>query len=137
MAIINDVKLLVTRSKLFMAEDKINKGKATKKSWRGKSDIKIGQGGTLDPLADGVLGDQSMHQPGVLNLTLKYSGRCGQSHKKTVPISGLRKGNSIYGFNTHTNASSTRNTAQPVCLDAKPIPTTAMGRESGLHRGGT
>ncbi|KAJ7446835.1 pseudouridylate synthase 4 [Mycena galericulata] len=55
MSIINDVKLLVTRSKLFMDPDKLEKGKAKKQSRRGKSDIKIGQGGTLDPLADGVL----------------------------------------------------------------------------------
>ncbi|KAJ6547643.1 pseudouridine synthase [Mycena capillaripes] len=52
MAIINDVKELVVRSKLFMDEDKI---KSKKKLNLRKSEIKIGQGGTLDPLADGVL----------------------------------------------------------------------------------
>ncbi|KAJ7709823.1 pseudouridine synthase [Mycena rosella] len=55
MAIINDVKLLVTASKLFMDADKLEKSKGKKTKWRGKGDIKIGQGGTLDPLADGVL----------------------------------------------------------------------------------
>ncbi|KAJ7097833.1 pseudouridine synthase [Mycena belliarum] len=55
MAIINDVKLLITRSKLFMDAENLEKSKGKKPKWKGKSDIKIGQGGTLDPLADGVL----------------------------------------------------------------------------------
>ena len=51
MAIINDMKKLVGKSKLFVYEDKLgNKGR------RGRDPVKIGQGGTLDPLADGVLG---------------------------------------------------------------------------------
>ena len=56
MAVINDVKLLVARSKLFVDADKLEKSKGKKVSLRGKNDVKIGQGGTLDPLADGVLG---------------------------------------------------------------------------------
>ncbi|KAJ7219349.1 pseudouridine synthase [Mycena pura] len=55
MAVINDVKLLVARSKLFVDADKLEKSKGKKVSLRGKNDVKIGQGGTLDPLADGVL----------------------------------------------------------------------------------
>ncbi|KAJ7111536.1 pseudouridine synthase [Mycena crocata] len=55
MSIINDVKLLCARSKLFVDAEKLEKSKGKKISLRGKNDIKIGQGGTLDPLADGVL----------------------------------------------------------------------------------
>ncbi|KAJ6596975.1 pseudouridine synthase [Mycena vulgaris] len=55
MAVINDVKVLATRSKLFVDADKLEKGTGKKPKWRGRTDIKIGQGGTLDPLADGVL----------------------------------------------------------------------------------
>ncbi|KAJ7285754.1 pseudouridine synthase [Mycena rebaudengoi] len=55
MSVINDVKALVARSKLFVEADKLEKAKGKKISNRGKNTIKIGQGGTLDPLADGVL----------------------------------------------------------------------------------
>ncbi|KAF7294867.1 Dihydrodipicolinate synthetase [Mycena indigotica] len=55
MAVINDLKNLVARSKIFVAEDQLEKSKGKKISKRGKNDVKIGQGGTLDPLADGVL----------------------------------------------------------------------------------
>ncbi|KIL69817.1 hypothetical protein M378DRAFT_157055 [Amanita muscaria Koide BX008] len=51
MALINDLKKLVAKSRLFVPEDKLGKDQK-----RGKRDaVKIGQGGTLDPLADGVL----------------------------------------------------------------------------------
>lgn len=61
MSIINDVQQLVARSKLFVDAEKLEKieGKKVNRGRRGKHGreaIKIGQGGTLDPLADGVLG---------------------------------------------------------------------------------
>lgn len=59
MSVVNDIKSLVTQSRLFVkAEEleKANKGKQKKKGKFSKSAVKIGQGGTLDPLADGVLG---------------------------------------------------------------------------------
>ncbi|KAJ6572915.1 pseudouridylate synthase 4 [Mycena sp. CBHHK59/15] len=55
MSVINDVKLLVARSRLFVEADKLEKAKGKKMNTRSKGGIKIGQGGTLDPLADGVL----------------------------------------------------------------------------------
>lgn len=72
MAVVNDLKRLVSASKLFM-DEKIARenaeklyshgGASTKEKGRGKkrgrgreAEAKIGQGGTLDPLADGVLG---------------------------------------------------------------------------------
>ncbi|KAJ7063375.1 pseudouridylate synthase 4 [Mycena amicta] len=55
MAVINDLKKLVARSKLFVDEEKLEQSKGKRVSLRGKNDVKIGQGGTLDPLADGVL----------------------------------------------------------------------------------
>ncbi|KAF7338231.1 Dihydrodipicolinate synthetase [Mycena venus] len=55
MSVINDVKLLVSRSKLFVDADKLEKSSKKKINLRKPGDIKIGQGGTLDPLADGVL----------------------------------------------------------------------------------
>ncbi|KAJ8517556.1 hypothetical protein ONZ45_g5258 [Pleurotus djamor] len=56
MSIINDIKELVARSKLFVDAEKLKSVSKTKKiGRRGKDIVKIGQGGTLDPLADGVL----------------------------------------------------------------------------------
>lgn len=60
MSVVNDVQLLVARSKLFAEADKLAKIKDKKIDRRrgkhGRESVKIGQGGTLDPLADGVLG---------------------------------------------------------------------------------
>jgi hypothetical protein len=91
MAIINDLKMLVMRSKLFMDADKLEKLKDKKPSRRGKNDIKIGQGGTLDPLADGVLGDPNRHV-GVFELTRTTSGWRWESYEKVVAVSGMHQG---------------------------------------------
>ena len=61
MSIINDIQHLVARSRLFVDAEKLDKSKGKKvdPGRRGKharEAIKVGQGGTLDPLADGVLG---------------------------------------------------------------------------------
>ncbi|KAI0374878.1 pseudouridylate synthase 4 [Pilatotrama ljubarskyi] len=57
MAVVNDVKQLVANSPLFVEESKLaEKAKNPGKRGRFRRDaVKIGQGGTLDPLADGVL----------------------------------------------------------------------------------
>jgi tRNA pseudouridine55 synthase len=51
MHVVNQLKELISSSRLFVDEKKL----AGKKKTR-KNNVKIGQGGTLDPLADGVLG---------------------------------------------------------------------------------
>lgn len=59
MSVVNDIKKLVVSSRLFVEADKLNQPKSGKDKKRGrfaKDVVKIGQGGTLDPLADGVLG---------------------------------------------------------------------------------
>lgn len=61
MALVNEISHLVGRSKLFSGEDKANAARALtgdvkRKKFRPKDAVKVGQGGTLDPLADGVLG---------------------------------------------------------------------------------
>ena len=53
MSIINDMKKLIAGSSLFVHQDK---HEVRSKRKRGGDTVKIGQGGTLDPLADGVLG---------------------------------------------------------------------------------
>ncbi|KAF7363512.1 Pseudouridylate synthase 4 [Mycena sanguinolenta] len=55
MSVINDVKLLVSRSKLFVDPGKLESKKKINVRKPKAGDLKIGQGGTLDPLADGVL----------------------------------------------------------------------------------
>ena len=60
MSIVNDLQLLIARSKLFVDAEKLEKIKGKKLDRRrgkaGRESVKVGQGGTLDPLADGVLG---------------------------------------------------------------------------------
>lgn len=59
MSVINDLKQLVGNSRLFVDADKLEtrgKGKIPTRGKRARGIVKIGQGGTLDPLADGVLG---------------------------------------------------------------------------------
>lgn len=58
MSVINDLKQLVGNSRLFVDADKLEtrgKGKIPTRGKRARGIVKIGQGGTLDPLADGVL----------------------------------------------------------------------------------
>jgi len=54
MHVVNQLKKLINNSRLFVHKEKLEKS-AGKKRAR-KDNVKIGQGGTLDPLADGVLG---------------------------------------------------------------------------------
>ncbi len=57
MSVIDDIKELIARSRLFVNAEKLKSvGKMKKIGKRSKGIVKIGQGGTLDPLADGVLG---------------------------------------------------------------------------------
>jgi hypothetical protein len=67
MAVINNIKRLVSKSRLFVEPSKMGlKGKS-----RGREAVKLGQGGTLDPLADGVLGGFLVS----LTLTLPFCHR--------------------------------------------------------------
>ena len=54
MHVVNQLKKLINNSRLFVDNGKIEKTAGKKRSRKDK--VKIGQGGTLDPLADGVLG---------------------------------------------------------------------------------
>jgi tRNA pseudouridine55 synthase len=61
MSVLEDIKQLVAKSRLFVEPEKLEnrqqgRGKTFNRGKRRKDTIKIGQGGTLDPLADGVLG---------------------------------------------------------------------------------
>lgn len=68
MSIINDIQKLITRSSLFVHEDKLHKiHDVRSKRKRGGHTVKIGQGGTLDPLADGVLGSCCSEVPNIFS----------------------------------------------------------------------
>jgi tRNA pseudouridine55 synthase len=61
MSVIADIQRLIARSKLFVDAEKLEKTKGTeadrgRRGKRAREAIRVGQGGTLDPLADGVLG---------------------------------------------------------------------------------
>lgn len=64
MSVVNDLQQLVARSRLFVDAEKLATIKGKKLDRRrgkhGRESIKIGQGGTLDPLADGVLGKHAL-----------------------------------------------------------------------------
>lgn len=68
MHIVNQLKIVMSRSPLFFEPEKVEAGKGKQKGRRrrGKDMLKIGQGGTLDPLADGVLGKDFVAINGML-----------------------------------------------------------------------
>ncbi|KAF8636588.1 hypothetical protein AX17_003399 [Amanita inopinata Kibby_2008] len=81
MSVVNDLKRLIARSKLFLHEDKLVKDRqASGKGKRGRDPVKIGQGGTLDPLADGVLvvgvGKATKKLGQFLDCTKEYQTTC-------------------------------------------------------------
>jgi hypothetical protein len=59
MAVVETIKKLVGRSRLFVEQAKLDEMKEgkVKRSRKNRDAVKTGQGGTLDPLADGVLGE--------------------------------------------------------------------------------
>ncbi|KAJ6502471.1 pseudouridylate synthase 4 [Mycena sanguinolenta] len=80
MSVINDVKLLVSRSKLFVDAEKLESKKKINVRRPKAGDLKIGQGGTLDPLADGVLvvgvGKATKKLSQFLECTKEYATTC-------------------------------------------------------------
>jgi tRNA pseudouridine55 synthase len=60
MHVVDQLKKLICHSRLFVDEEKLKKPPAGKKRARRDNNVKIGQGGTLDPLADGVLGQSNL-----------------------------------------------------------------------------
>jgi len=79
MHIVGQLKRLVCNSRLFVDEEKLGK-KADKRRTRRRDDVKIGQGGTLDPLADGVLvvgvGKGTKKLSDFLDCTKEYRTTC-------------------------------------------------------------
>lgn len=64
MQLLNKIQPLLASSTLFKAVEEGTTGKQGKgkgKRRRGENRVKLGQGGTLDPLADGVLGELLPH----------------------------------------------------------------------------
>jgi len=56
MHVVDQLKKLVCNSRLFVEKEKLEKTAGKKRKAR-RDNVKVGQGGTLDPLADGVLGE--------------------------------------------------------------------------------
>ena len=59
MAVVERIQSLMSDSPLFVDAETLDKNRATKRKPKRKGGglVKVGQGGTLDPLADGVLGE--------------------------------------------------------------------------------
>lgn len=79
MHVLEQLKRLIYNSRLFVDEEKLKKtGKK-----RRRDNVKIGQGGTLDPLADGVLGQ--------LNFGWEVSWYCALNDSNSMQWSVLGK----------------------------------------------
>ncbi|KAF9454560.1 pseudouridine synthase [Macrolepiota fuliginosa MF-IS2] len=83
MSVLTDIKKLAGKSRIFVEADKLGKPDQSKKHSRKRSrfdSVKIGQGGTLDPLADGVLvigvGRGTKHLNQFLDCTKEYYTTC-------------------------------------------------------------
>ncbi|EAU88512.1 pseudouridylate synthase 4 [Coprinopsis cinerea okayama7 len=84
MSVVHDLQELVTRSKLFVLPDKLEQMRKRKPAKRkgkpSKDAVKVGQGGTLDPLADGVLvigvGKGTKKLSEFLDCTKEYETTC-------------------------------------------------------------
>jgi hypothetical protein len=100
MSVIDDVKQLVINSRLFVEGDKLSKTKSTvlPKRRRMREAVKIGQGGTLDPLADGVLGENDQSNTALVahiyisTPSIAFSCRCWKGDEKAERIFGLYQG---------------------------------------------
>lgn len=127
MTLLEDIKELFAYSPLFKNRDGSLPAENGGKGWRGgKRDIrmskaekkrnappKIGQGGTLDPLADGVLGEWSREarsckqhalRPSHLrSALLAPSDRCWERYKAVAKVLGLHKRISLYGSIGHSH----------------------------------
>lgn len=82
MSVVNDIQVLVQKSRLFVEASKLEQaaGKKARGRNRFKGNVKIGQGGTLDPLADGVLvigvGKGTKQLSSFLDCTKEYITTC-------------------------------------------------------------
>lgn len=140
MNIVTEIQDLVARSKLFVEPQKLKRLKsdvAQGKKIKGKrlrELVKVGQGGTLDPLADGVLGNYLLH-----------------SHEHSLrptSVVGVGKGTKkLSQFLECTKVSPRvlsllafdycRNTKRPACWDVKLIHTMEQAQSFAEHRGNT
>jgi hypothetical protein len=97
MSVVNDIKRLVNNSRLFVDPAKFGQKETGKRGKRTRDVVKIGQGGTLDPLADGVLGEDDIRWPGCHSISPTHvrlsesSHRDRQRNKKAGRLSGLRQ----------------------------------------------
>ena len=97
MNIVNEIKKLLTASRVFVEANKLAEHKAKgkqKKNRFAKDVIKIGQGGTLDPLADGVLGNYIVKpSPSCASeFQQPCSHRGWEGHEEAFSILRLREG---------------------------------------------
>ena len=139
MSLVNDVKKLVANSPLFVEASKLaEKSKRGRKGKSGRDVVKIGQGGTLDPLADGVLGEslRSSQRRARFEGTSSRWGR--KRYEKAGRLPRLREGNKSLRPTLPERAVDeypARNIARHVYWAAKPTHTTAKESRCAPHLG--
>jgi hypothetical protein len=93
MSVVNDIKTLINNSHLFVDPDKRGQKTSGKRGKRARDAVKIGQGGTLDPLADGVLGKANSDAPSAsVSRVFERSHRNWERDEKVERIPGLCEG---------------------------------------------
>jgi hypothetical protein len=140
MSVINDVKQLVARSSLFVEAEKLTatKGSRLPNRRRMREAVKIGQGGTLDPLADGVLGEN--HQSAEITCTLppllllSVVG-VGRGTKRLTEFLDCTKVSTKRHTSKLTFNLTDRNIIPLVCWAARRTHMTMRVLESALRRG--
>ena len=102
MSVLNDIKQLINQSRLFVDPAKQKVAGRRRKSSRDV--VKIGQGGTLDPLADGVLGkgDLSVYSASVSRV-FEPSHRNRERNEDAEPVLGVREGDA---YDRHCNCEA-------------------------------
>ncbi|KAJ8078884.1 pseudouridine synthase pus4 [Marasmius tenuissimus] len=112
MSLLNNLQPLFSGSKLFAPQNKPDDAgnKAKRRRMKRGGDVKLGQGGTLDPLADGVL---------VLGV--------GKGTKKLTQFWTAQKLLYLLRDIGRVADAYCRNTKLPAYLAAKRIPTIARG----------
>jgi len=138
MSLLNRMQPLLSKSKLFVDFEKAEQLKDAPKSRKRRKrggDVKVGQGGTLDPLADGVMGTFLvvwLHQ--MLVLIFIFSSWSGQSYEAVDPILRLHQSTS-FGDVDSMLLKMCRNTVQLACWVARQTRMIAKGTGSALHHG--
>lgn len=138
MSLLNDMQPLLSKSRLF-EQPPLEAPKRKKKRSKKVGDVKVGQGGTLDPLADGILGEwiyvcciteDLTTSPKCLELV-----RVPKNSRSFLIVPKYVNIQTLITVDTRAHEATYRNIPRLVFWAVKRIHTIAKGLESALHPG--